>query len=415
MAETIFKKLFNVVTNKSQTYTLAGKQTFFPLLGNYIFGKVNYDKFTEAYGDNPLVYMIVKRVSFNSATIKRVAVNEQGEELENSILLDTLENPNPEQNQIEFLEEINEYLTTTGNAFIHHVKGIGAGDSFEVLITGNIEIVCDRSGQVFKYTYSKPNGTQVDYTPEEVLHIKSNNIVEKDENARKFGLSPLQAAWVTVKSSSEKFNAEASIFKNRGIIGFATNDTDIPMLEPERQRNQEAFTKAVGGSEKYNSIHVTNTRMRFVQTGMSPTDLKLLEGIVSSLRILCSVYGLSSVLFNDNENSTYNNVNEAVKASYNEVYIPLANKVDAALSKFLNGIFNTNETIQVDLTSIEVIKASTNEIAQAIGSLSPLLATKVLEQMSSEEIRDLINLGALSEGQVPIGAIGVEPTITTQA
>jgi phage portal protein BeeE len=121
---------------------------------------------------------------------------------------------------------------------------------------------------------------------------------------------------------------------------------------------------------------------------MSPTDLKLLEGILSSLRILCGLYGMPSVLFNDNDSSTYNNVSEAKQTAYSDVYIPLGKKVDKALSQFLNGKLKVNENIVIDVTSIEVLKATTNELAQALSSLSPLLANKVLEAMTENEINN---------------------------
>jgi len=422
MADNFVKRLFSSFVNKSHTHTYTltnpngGSWSILNGVFGYNSGKKSLNQYTEAYGDNPLVYMIIKKISFTSASIKRIAVNENDEEIENSVLLDILNNPNPEQGQIEFLEECNEYLESTGNTFVKLTRGIGGiGTELTVLPSGAITIVCNSINEVTSYIYKDVDGREHTYSTDEILHIKTSNVVNIDSENIKFGLSPLQAGWIVVKSSGEKLNAEASIFKNRGIVGMITNDTDIPMLANEQEAVQKQFNEKTGGSDKYNSIHVSNTKLRFVQTGMSPTDLKLLEGIVSSLRILCSIYGVSSVIFNDNENSTYNNVSEAVKAAYNEVYIPLANKVDKELSNFLNKQLGTTEYIKVDLTSIEVIKASTNEIAQAINSLSPLLATKVIEQMSSEEIRELINLGVLAADQTPIGEIGIQPTITTEA
>lgn len=409
MADNLLKRLYNAAINKSHAYSLqGGKQTVLQLLGSslkFLFGKANFDAFTEAYGKNPLVYMIVHKISFSSASIKRKAFDSNDNEIRKgqSQILELLENPNPEQGQIEFLEEINEYLSTTGNVFIRFIEGIGMGEELEILVAANVDIVCASTGTIIKYTYNNPlTGGRIDYAPEEILHIKSSNIVNTEGEEIKFGLSPLQAGWVVVESSNEKFNAEAWMFKNRGIIGFASTDSDVPMLDPERIRTQEAFDNAAGGSNKFNSIYVTNTKLKFTQTSMSPSDLKLLEGIVSSLRILCGIYGMPSQLFNDPASSTFNNVSEAKQTAFTDVYIPLANKIDASLSKFLSEKLKVEEIIKVDLTSIEVIKASTNEVAQALNNMSERLAVIAIQSLTDDEVRDLLTLGALTTDQVTI-------------
>ena len=120
---------------------------------------------------------------------------------------------------------------------------------------------------------------------------------------------------------------------------------------------------------------------------------------------------MPSILFNDNEKSTFNNFEQAVKIAYNDVYIPLANKVDRELSRFLNDKLDTNDFITVDLTSIEVIKASTNEVAQALNSMSERLSTIAIQSLTDNEVRDLIGLGVLEENQLTI-AQSVQSTNT---
>ena len=136
---------------------------------------------------------------------------------------------------------------------------------------------------------------------------------------------------------------------------------------------------------------------------MSPTDLKLLEGILSDLRMLCSVYGMPSIIFNDTEKSTFNNYDTAVKTAYIDSYIPLANKIDAKLSTFLSEKLGVDETIKVDLNSIEVIKASTNKVLQALNSMPERLSVIAINSLTDDEIREMITIDALQEGQTTIG------------
>ena len=425
MADNIVTKFFKSFTNKSftgngvlggtispqshQTLSLETINDFF----NFNQGKSGKARYMKAYGSNPLVYMIVKKIAFTSASLSRVAVNEQGEEIQNSVLLELLANPNKDQGQIEFLEQMGEYVSLTGDNYIRFIKGVGGmGDELRVLVAQNVTINCDNIGEVVSYTYVYDNcdgrgELEITYPAEEILHIRTSNVVNVDNTDIKYGLSPLQAAWVAVCSSTEKFTAEASIFKNRGIVGLLTNNTEIPMTPQERDKQQNALNGQIGGAENFNGINISTANLKYVQLGMSPTDLRLLEGIVSSLRILCSIYGMPSVLFNDNERSTFNNFEQAVKIAHNDVYIPLANKLDRELSRFLNKQLGTKEFITVDLTSIEVIKASTNEVAQALNSMSERLSVIAIQSMTDDEVRDLLGLSILTTEQVTIAQAAV--------
>jgi phage portal protein BeeE len=172
------------------------------------------------------------------------------------------------------------------------------------------------------------------------------------------------------------------------------------MLTSERERMQEEFDSEVGGADKFNKVKISTTDLNYINLGMSPTDLKLLDGITSSMRIISSLYGMPSVLFNDTSNSSYNNYSTAVEISYSDVYIPLANKVNEKLSIFLSDKLSVDETIIIDLKRVEGAKATTNEIAQTLNTLSPLLANNIIENMTPNEIRDIVGLTNVEGGNV---------------
>lgn len=376
----------------------------FYVIGNffgYAAGNRNIGKFLKAYSRNPLVYMIIHKIGSTSAAIQRMVINPDNQEPideKNSKIWQILSEPNQEQGYMEFMEEVGEYLLATGNTFIEYTEGVGMGTELKPLNPSRMALKITKSGEPMEWEYTDNMGTKRKIPLEDVLHIKTSNIVDVTDSKVYFGMSPLESAWLVVRSADEIFLAEASIMKNRGIMGILTNDTDVPMLEDERKEAQEEFDQETAGAHNFNKMYISSTRLRFVQTGMSPTDLKLLEGIMNKLRLLCACYGVSSVLFNDNENSTYNNVTEAKRAAYLEAYIPLAQKLDKELSKWLSDKLNVSEEVVVDLTSIEVIKASTNELAQAINNLSPLVANRVMENLTIDEIRGLVEVDALENG-----------------
>jgi len=382
-----FKSLIPSFGKKNQTVTLQQHSTtLLKQIGDFFsygIGQKGANQYVKAFGSNPLVYMIINRIAFTSGSINRVANDKNGKRLENSQLLDLINNPNPSQGRIELYETIGQYVNATGNAYIR-IQGVGAKELI-VLPSNKVEIKVDNLGLVTGYELTRIDGSKITIPAEEILHIRTSNIVNIDNTDGYYGLSPLQAAWLIVRSSEEIFNAEASIFKNRGIIGILTNETDVPMMPKDRERLQDQFNDEVGGSDRFNSIKISNTKLKYIQTGMSPSDLKLLDGILNKLRLLCSVYGLNSVLFNDQVSSTYNNQDAAAKDAYINTYIPLANKIDRELSRFLNTNLGTDEYITIDTDDIEILKGINKEHTE---SLSIQLEDGVI---SIEEYREALN------------------------
>ena len=397
----IFNKLFGGGAAKSSVYSVNNLD--FEKMKNF-FSWGNNSKsikaYLDSYANNPLVYMVVNKVSQTTAAMPRIVLDSNGNELDESDVKKLIENPNSEQSQIEFNEEVNESLLLAGNAYILHEAEQSEllNDRIFVLKPDRVTPKFSKLGVLIGYEYKDDFGRIKTYQADDILHIKTSNIVKDSNNNYSTGLSPLEAGFIVVQASNEKFEAEASIFKNRGIIGVLSSKGDTPMLVKERERLQKEFDSEMGGAEKFNRVKISTTELNYLQTGMTPTDLKLLEGIVSSMRIICSLYGMPSVIFNDTANSSYNNYSTAVAVSYSDVYVPLANKIDSKLSKFLSDKYDTDETITIDASRVEGIKTPTNEIAQSLGDFSPLLANKIVESMTPNEIRDVVGLRGVEGG-----------------
>jgi HK97 family phage portal protein len=350
--------------------------------------------------------MVVNKIAKTSSTIKRIVVDSEGDPIENSEIGKVLAAPNSEQNTPEFLQSINESVLLSGNAFIHRVEGIGMGMELKVWNPGGVEIKTNKVGQVIKYVYKDADGRKTTVTDvDTVLHIRTSNVAQCRKGFLEWGISPLQALWIVVKASNEKFNAEASIFKNRGIIGILTNKSDVPMLPNERKRLQDEFDAESGGADKFNKIKISTTDLNYIQTGMSPTDLKLLEGILSSLRLVAAAYGMPSVLFNDNATSTYNNIVEAKKSAFTDAYLPICELVDTKLSAWLSDFFDVQEFIVPDLTSIEELRNTTNKLMTNLNSLDPTVARTLSAALRINDVLEMLGLDPMgAEGEKPLGS-----------
>ena len=277
--------------------------------------------------------------------------------------------PNKDQFEIDFRANIDEEILSTGNAFIHSVSATVMGQTaveLKVLPSEKIDIIVNNINEVSGYIYNVNDKKRVKIEVEDMLHIKTTNIVHTDDEAVFYGFSPLEAMFNIVRSSNEIFEAEAAIFKNKGVIGILSNETDVPLLKKEREALQEQMDEDLGGAHQFNRIKVTNSKLKYLQMGMSPTDLKLLEGIISKLRILCAGYGLNSVIFNDVANSKFDNMAEANRMAMLNSYLPLGKKIDRSLSRFLSGKLGVDETIKIDEKRIDVLKIINTDLSEQI-------------------------------------------------
>ena len=407
----VLKESVSFSTADSQTSvgrkTVNSVKEFF----NFIFGSQSTQKYLNAFTENPLVYMVVDKVAKTAASMPRIIKDDNGVELDDSVIMKSIGSVNT--NLIEFYNEAGQSLLLSGNIYILYIDdNFGLQPYTKVLKPGCVEPVLSSNSIQTGWKYINEYGKTDYYDLEEILHVKTSNIITNDRNDHMLGISPLKAAWVVVQSSNEKFNAEASIFKNRGIAGIMTSKGDVPMKPSERTRMQDAFDKRVGGSDKFNKLMLSETELQYIQTGMSPTDLKLLEGILSSLRIIASIYGMPSVLFNDNDNSTYNNFSTAVEIAYSDVYLPLANHIDSKLSKFLSEKLSVSEHIEVDVNRIDQIKKSTHPISQAIANYDGKVASLIVGAMSKDEARDTLGLDPITGGDdflTPVAEPKTEP------
>lgn len=343
--------LFKKELTFNLTSYVSGALKAFDNYFNLSFGRTKSKQMIEdAYYGNPFVYMIINKIAKTCYSlpvdVKSIRTEDEIEGTEfnevNEMFIDYC------------LTDVIINLMATGNAFIHITKGVGMGYNLTCLRSKDVEIAVTGYNELSHYRYCD-NGKHIRYELEEILHIKLDNLLDGEDEQKYYGISPLQAAWSTVVSSNEIFKAEASIFKNRGVVGLISNDSERPALPKDLDKLQDAFQNRAGGAENFNKVLVTNQNVRYIQMGMSPQDLQLIANQREKLRILCSVFGLDSKLFGDGENSTYNNVAEAQKAAYLQVYIPIRQKINYELSNFLNPILRTENYIDINRNKIEVL------------------------------------------------------------
>ena len=336
------KKVLGLKTKSVGFYSQKQVKDLFNNSFNEDQNTANY--INEGYALNPYVNQVINRIA---KTVGRLPLNYNSSDVES-----LLEKPNVSMFQNDFFEALITSLLATGNAF-GYCEGnfMGVPDTIKFLNTQYLDPYFDGEGEFIYAIYDNGNGRQIKILPNELIHIKFANIIDNGDD-QWFGTSPLRALQKTYLASNEVINAQRHLFKNKGAVGFVTStDSQLPLTPRERTEIDNQFRdNRIGGSDNYGKILTSSTPVNYTEIGKSPKDLMLDTASVSFLRIICSSFGVDSALFNDPQNKTYNNRLEATRDYYNDVCIPLMNKVLQTLN------YQWNSNIEVNLDEILAIQ-----------------------------------------------------------
>jgi len=232
------------------------------------------------------------------------------------------------------------------------------------------------------------------FGPEDIIHTQNLDPSYLDNK----GLSFLQPSYKALSTSNQVHNAEAHMIENRGATGMISSDQEgYPLTDEERKAIEEKFKQRAGGSHNYNKMLTVGSKVKYTSLGLSPKDLTLTDLDINKLRKFCNVYGLSSQLFNDPANKTFNNLGEAKKSLYTESAIPLAQLFVDTWNEKLTPIFNEEDNaeymIMIDTSQIEVLQsdqkaeAEKNKIvAESISSLASKVSMGQLDSQAAQNI-----------------------------
>ena len=318
--------------------------TSFDFFKNFLSGYKNQSPIKEGFNSNSYVYAITNLIATLASDIKidvvKISNNGDEEIIKEGEVYDFHLNPNHKESYKEYAYKAVLFQLLLGNTFEHPIESIGFSGVKEtyLLYQSNLDIQVDYNitgayPTSYQYTIG---GKTYNLTPDDVIQTKT---LTSDVNSAypTLGISPLQAAYKTLSASNDILEADASLIKNRGAIGMLTDRSLDGITMEEAESVNDSLKKRIGGAGNFGSIKTTNANLDFLKFSMSPADLKILESGVMKLRDLCSVYGVSSNLFNDPQSSTYNNIKEDNKRLYTNGVIPVLERfIDSRNKNFIS-------------------------------------------------------------------------------
>ena len=119
------------------------------------------------------------------------------------------------------------------------------------------------------------------------------------------------------------------------------------------------------------------------------------------------MYGLSSMLFNDDTNSTFNNVQEAKKSAYTDAILPNLENFLAKFNEEIIKVWNEDVMLKADYNAIEVLKKDRTTMIATLNN-AWYIPTSQKQKMVGVEADEVLDEYYLPMNLIPTGGESVD-------
>lgn len=386
----------------------------------------------DGYVSNVNIYSIIRKVVNPAIGVKwKLKDTTTGEEAKDQTLMALLKNPNPNQGQNQFIDELITFRLVTGNRYIYWLApltGLNKGKPAELhsLPAQYVEVIAGDWLQPVKEYHLLIGDTIKRLPSENVIHGRTINLQYDSNGAQLYGMSPMQAALSEMTASKYGYAGLAKQYENGGPDVIITNTEGMVKGQPEYTEEQrmsiwQAFMNRFSGSKNKGKWMLKNHPVEVHEIGKSPVDLNTLAFLKLTLRDFCNIYSVPTALMNDNEYATQSaNAKEYMKQLWNNAVIPELEYLKDDFNK-IAAIYNqatgTSCAFDYDLSDIPELMEDKSVQSQSLSTAWWLTPNQRLEMMGvpMDETDPMMNMRFVPMGLIPMGEIMGEPIVDETA
>ena len=315
---------------------------------------------------------------------KRKDGTKTGKVIEDSALVELLENPNPLQSGERWLLETAIHYHVFGNVFVKpEYTGMFSGDypylinnlppdQIRVVTTGKRWDQKEISGIIKRYEWKNEANSVID-TKDVILFTRPNikNPV--------VGRSLLSCAHMPISNIRASYGYRNVNLAEHGALGVFTNKTKdasgvVPINTTDKENVEKALTSDYGIGHGQRRFRMVDYDMDFLNTSPSMKDAMTFEEVTADIKVLIDLVQLNDNIFSKEKSKIQANLLEGLKMGYQDAIIPFAGNLCSTLKRGL-GLPN-KEWLEIDFSHLpcmqedEVKKATvTNRNANSIKTL----------------------------------------------
>lgn len=314
----------------------------------------NYESFSrEAYSKNVVAYQCINRIADAISSVK-LGIYRGETELTDHPLSALLSRPNPLQSYGDYVRAKIGFLLLAGNGYEERVSLRGETRELYQLRPDRMKVVPSGSGIPASYEYTV-NQQKVTFPVDQktlasdVRHLKLFNPLNDW-----YGMSPIEAGAYAIDQNTEAMKWMQALLQNSARPSGALTVKDGGTLAPEQfNRLKAQVEEQYQGSANAGRPMLLEGGLDWVQMGLSPTDMGILETKFASARDIALAFGVPPMLLGIKGDNTFSNYAESRLAFWEDTVLPLLDMVLTDWNAWLATPYKV--TIRPDVDSIPAI------------------------------------------------------------
>lgn len=372
MQNNFWTNLFGISSGKNDNLMKMLSRKHNQFWGNTKPTWIDTDKPYELYIQIPELRTVInKRAIMMSSGVPKVC-DLEGNPVESHWMQDLINQPNPTQSWSDVIYSLAVNDGLFNNSFAYCPKrSFDIRNLFVPLPSNQIKIVgtgkyleqLDTNGLIkefqFWYDTQKKDIIEVEdmvylNTPDGINLLNPVNRID----TLKYPLSNIMA----------QYNKRNVILENMGAIGILSSKKSdmggaLPMTPEERDEIQADWLK-----RSKDKLVMTEADVDWTPMSYPTKDLMLFEELTEDKMAIIDAYGLSYYLFSQAKGSTFTNIKEGMRMSYQDTIIPETNQMYATMSQQL-GLIDEGVYIKPDFSHIPVLQDDKNAESNTVVSL----------------------------------------------
>lgn len=425
---------------------------------NYILGRkesviLDTDKPYNIYNSIPQIRQIVdkKATMFSNMNLRLINTN-TGEVVEDKDLHKLIQNPNIFQSMNKWLRNFKTQEQIYGNQFIYKNKPSNltkfpislmniSPAYMTVNMTGKVFDQIDINEVISSYTY-KDSTSKKEFATSDIMYTKLDDL-----DNPVIGKSPLVSLALPISNTKLAYDYRNIIMAEKGAIGILKNRSrdvtgSIPLKPEEKKEIQDKLVNDYGIGQGQNRVLITGSDIEWQPMTYPTRDLLLFEEVDANHLTMVDHFGMNINIFSS-KNQTYENVKNALIQCYQDTIKPEADEFTQALGKFIG--IKEGFHLEADYSHVQILQAdkkdeedliksrvaSVIELSQAgiinqlqaiqmlkdidlnianggggvidiINRLSPLVANNLIQSLTPNELRTVLDSPTVANGDIPI-------------
>ena len=306
---------------------------------------------------NPVGFRAVKLIAEAAAALPLICQDDTTR-YDVHPVTDLLARPNAAQGRAELLEALYGQLVLTGNGYLEAVAAEdGTPVELHVLRSDRMSVVPGADGWPVAYDYTvggrKHRFAVTDRAP--VLHVK--NFHPQDDH---YGHSAMQAAAQAVDVHNSASGWSKALLDNAARPSGALvydGPEGASMTAEQFDRLSSELEAHHMGARNAGRPMLLEGGLDWKPMGFSPSDMEFHRTKDAAAREIALAFGVPPMLLGIQGEATYANYQEAHRAFFRLTVLPLATRVTAAISAWLEGYTGERVTLRPDLDQVPALSA----------------------------------------------------------